>query len=499
MTDAYAILQNTELSEPIDEAYFHQLIKDFQASFLTCKNLYERIDKHRYPDQVKNEVLDELYKYLHVIQYRPEMQDIDEAKKTGGYVPTKINEIWRSDKTLKSLYNAVKIYVELRKKDFNTIAIHVAEYRAMNKLIPIIKRSVRKNKPVREVPNLTNNNKAMSNLAPGKIGFSSRFYEPLRILIGRVDANHVFKAVYNEDRETYSSPYLYENYINDIEPVTTSDKIVNSVKKYFADNLYNKDEIKLLLADLMPYITTFGDRTIKYLTERMDVSTEVTNQHLGYFSECEKTIKSLYLIRELVSSELTAYYTSVVSGKTLEKNNRPTIESPVEIYKDILKIFTEYGRDLETKPRVFTGQTEEGLRDHFLTNLTGRYAKTTATGETFNKGGKTDILLKDHFGNNLFIAECKWWNGASGFQAAISQLFDNYISWRDTNLAILFFVDNKDFSNVLSQAEEEARKHPYFIQFTSQNNDTNFSFIFRQKDDVQKQVLLEIMLFHFLS
>jgi len=92
MTDAYAILQNTELSEPIDEAYFHQLIKDFQASFLTCKNLYERIDKHRYPDQVKNEVLDELYKYLHVIQYRPEMQDIDEAKKTGGYVSMKFGD-----------------------------------------------------------------------------------------------------------------------------------------------------------------------------------------------------------------------------------------------------------------------------------------------------------------------------------------------------------------------------------------------------------------------
>jgi len=466
---------------------------------LTSENLYERIGKHRYPDHVKNEVLDDLYKYLQAIQYRPEMQDIDEIKRIGGYVPTKINEIWRSDKTLKSLYNAVKVYVEQRQKDFNTIAIHVAEYRAMNKLIPIIKRSVRQNKTIKELPHLNNTKNVMINRTPGKIGFSSRFYEPLRILKGRVDADHLFKPVYNEDKETYSSPYLYGNYRNDIEPVTASGKIVNSVRNYFTENLYNKDEIKLLLADLMPSVTNFGERIINYLTGRIDVSIEVRKQHEPYFTECEKTIKSLYLVRELIASELTSYYTSVVSDKMLEKENRPTIESPNEIYKDILRIFREYGRDLETKPRVFIGQTEEGLRDHFLTNLTGRYAKTTATGETFNKSGKTDILLKDHFGNNLFIAECKRWSGASEFQTAINQLFDNYISWRDTNLALLFFVSNKDFSNVLSQVEDEARKHPYFIQFTGRNNETNFSFIFRQKDDVQKQVLLEIMLFHFSS
>ncbi len=87
--------------------------------------------------------------------------------------------------------------------------------------------------------------------------------------------------------------------------------------------------------------------------------------------------------------------------------------------------------------------------------------------------------------------------GANGFHSAINQLFDNYISWRDTSLAILFFVANKDFSNVLSQIGEEAAKHPYFIQLMAHHGDTNFSFIFRQKDDEQKRVLLEVMLFHF--
>lgn len=175
----------------------------------------------------------------------------------------------------------------------------------------------------------------------------------------------------------------------------------------------------------------------------------------------------------------------------------PSSDFPDAIYKDVIKTLTDYGKDLEKKPSIYLNQPEEGLRDHFLTNLTGRYEKTTATGESFNKSGKTDILLKDDKGNNLFIAECKWWTGAVGFLNAIDQLFDNYISWRDTKLAIIFFVANKDFTNVLDQIEDEAKKHKYFIQFITRTNKSNFSFIFRQKDDEKNKVMLEILFFHF--
>jgi hypothetical protein len=181
----------------------------------------------------------------------------------------------------------------------------------------------------------------------------------------------------------------------------------------------------------------------------------------------------------------------------IQKIALPTTGFADELYEDVLKTLSAYGRDIETKPRVYGGQDEEGLRDHFLTMLGSRYKSTTATGETFNKGGKTDIMLKDDQANNLFIAECKWWKGAGIFQNTISQLFDNYVTWRDTKLAVLFFVDNKDFSNVLDQIKGEAALHPYFVRFVSKRNDTDFSFIFRQKDDPSHQVKLEILFFHF--
>jgi hypothetical protein len=181
----------------------------------------------------------------------------------------------------------------------------------------------------------------------------------------------------------------------------------------------------------------------------------------------------------------------------IKKKNSPSVELPEELYRNVIETINNYGKDLEQKPKLYKGHDEEGLRDHFLANLTGRYEKVTTTGETFNSNGKTDILLKDDRGNNLFIAECKWWNGPSVFHSTIDQLFENYVTWRDTKLAILFFVKNKDFSNVLKQIESEASKHKYFVEFIEVKDKTSFRFLFKQKDDENNKVSLEIMFFHF--
>ena len=86
-----------------------------------------------------------------------------------------------------------------------------------------------------------------------------------------------------------------------------------------------------------------------------------------------------------------------------------------------------------------------------------------------------------------------------GDSITINQLFNKYITWRDTNVAIIFFVKNKKFTSVLELINTETLKHPYYIEYLCTKNDSNFSFIFRQKDDFKKQVRMEIILFHFPS
>ncbi|MFN8395267.1 MAG: hypothetical protein U0176_11515 [Bacteroidia bacterium] len=170
-----------------------------------------------------------------------------------------------------------------------------------------------------------------------------------------------------------------------------------------------------------------------------------------------------------------------------------------EIYHDILKILFDLGKSMERKPSMYKNKAEEELRDHFLFVLETRYEGTTASGETFNKGGKTDIILKyANDGSNLFVAECKFWHGKSEFHKAISQLFDNYLTWRDSKAALLVFVQNRDFSNVLSTIKASTEEHPYYVDANGARGDSSFSFIFHLPNDKDKMVYLEIIAFHFV-
>src|SRR5579872_26906 len=142
--NAYLVLEMLDKSQVIDEAAFQQLQKTFEQAYLEERNYQERITYHRKPDELKNEVLSELNDELQRLHRRQEMLDIDVEKKAQGYVTTRIGEIWKADKRLKTLYNAIKKYCDVKSKDFNEIAVHIAEYRALHKLFFKIQRSIYK-------------------------------------------------------------------------------------------------------------------------------------------------------------------------------------------------------------------------------------------------------------------------------------------------------------------------------------------------------------------
>lgn len=185
-----------------------------------------------------------------------------------------------------------------------------------------------------------------------------------------------------------------------------------------------------------------------------------------------------------------------VVNKKNEFSSEPMMSK--EMYDDILRVIYESGKNMEKKPALYQKKDEEGLRDQFLFVLETRYEGTTATGETFNRSGKTDILLKyASDGSNLFVAECKFWHGIAEFQKAISQLFDRYLTWRDSKAALIMFVTNKDFSNVLSTLKNDIIQHPYFSKSIGQRGETSFSYLFHLPQDNDKPVHLEVMLFHY--
>ena len=168
-----------------------------------------------------------------------------------------------------------------------------------------------------------------------------------------------------------------------------------------------------------------------------------------------------------------------------------------EMYEDVLKVLYQAGQGMERKPSLYKEKDEEALRDQFLLFLETRYKATTGSGETFNKAGKTDVLLKYEDGTNLFVAECKFWTGEKDFLSAIHQLFDRYLTWRDSKAALLLFVTNKGFTSVVQKVRDEAAKHPYFVRTLAEREETSLAFEFHLPEDKQRLVRFAILLFAF--
>lgn len=161
-------------------------------------------------------------------------------------------------------------------------------------------------------------------------------------------------------------------------------------------------------------------------------------------------------------------------------------------YFEILQIIHDFGKVFERLPATYNEKREEELRDHLLLYLEPRFGETT--GETFNKTGKTDILIR-HENSNIFIAECKFWNGEKSYLDTISQLI-NYLTWRDSKAAVIIFVRNKKISNVLSTVKKVTPHHSNYIGHVDDKDESWFNYRFHIKDDPNREIKLAVLLFH---
>jgi hypothetical protein len=106
------------------------------------------------------------------------------------------------------------------------------------------------------------------------------------------------------------------------------------------------------------------------------------------------------------SSLAPTFSVPVTSRKTITPkplaSTAPFVQEPAldnSVYVEILQVIEDSGRVIERHPSLYEGKDEEGLRDYFIVQLEPRFEGST-TGETFNKSGKTDILMRCQ-GKNL--------------------------------------------------------------------------------------------------
>jgi hypothetical protein len=161
-------------------------------------------------------------------------------------------------------------------------------------------------------------------------------------------------------------------------------------------------------------------------------------------------------------------------------------------YQHILTVMRSMSLVIERSPQTFPTLDEEAIRTHFLIQLNGHY-EGTATGETFNAAGKTDILIRVD-DRNIFIAECKFWRGPSGFDEAIEQLL-SYLSWRDSKCALVIFNRTKNSSAVHAKMHDAIIARAEYRKTVTHEAHGDSRYVLVQNSDEGRGIIVTTMLF----
>jgi hypothetical protein len=177
-----------------------------------------------------------------------------------------------------------------------------------------------------------------------------------------------------------------------------------------------------------------------------------------------------------------------------EKNFKPEPALDDNNFQKILKIINDVGKNFERLPSTYKGKSEEDIRDHILLILDPNFELGSAGGETFNKSGKTDILLR-YDSSVVFVGECKYWKGEKVFLKTIDQLL-GYLTWRNSKVAVINFVQNNEFSDVLDKVKTSIKTHPNYLKELKANDETWFNYKFHLNGDRNREIDLAVISFH---
>ena len=288
------------------------------------------------------------------------------------------------------------------------------------------------------------------------------------------------------------STYIPQGTVRGSDLVLTFDRTSSDVSNIGSE--FDRD--KRIVADFLQWIADDVEKFNSSL--RQKVSQQLSARREKLVSD-RGVIESLGFPLKRRSGAPTTYAAPDVKRRVIPQlPPMPTVphkpEPALEIaeYEHILSVISSMVLVMERSPRAFKDMGEEDLRQHFLVQLNGHY-EGQATGETFNYEGKTDILIRAD-DKNIFIAECKFWTGPSGFTDAIDQLL-GYASWRDTKTAILVFNRDTAMSTVLQRIPETVKQHANFKAERDYGSEIGFRYVFGHRDDNDKDLILTVLVF----
>lgn len=173
----------------------------------------------------------------------------------------------------------------------------------------------------------------------------------------------------------------------------------------------------------------------------------------------------------------------------------PSSDSPFLRMDTILQAICRIGNGFTQNPQSYSKLGEEELSSIISVSLRS-IAGIDVTDEAVNRAGKVDIRIYDNKSDKVrLITECKIWTGESAVLPAINQLL-SYITSDNSHACLIFFVRNKDFSNVLNTAERAISSHINYVCKIDSPNNQWIEYRFKKIDDKYQYLNMNILFFH---
>jgi hypothetical protein len=160
-------------------------------------------------------------------------------------------------------------------------------------------------------------------------------------------------------------------------------------------------------------------------------------------------------------------------------------------FEEALRLLRAAGNALERSPNTTLKLTEEEMRDIMVVFLNG-YFEGQATGETFNAAGRGDIVVRAE-DRNVFVAECKIYDGRKTVDEAINQVLD-HSTWRDSKAVLLLLIPRRDVTTAVREAIDAVSAHENYVNTTgTQDVSSRSDFVYHARGDPSRLIHLTLL------
>lgn len=297
------------------------------------------------------------------------------------------------------------------------------------------------------------------------------------------------------------------HFFNLYPPNRLTDSTSNEILFEYIDFYKDAKKIKILFDNDLPALrqvfanlrhqyAQFNSGLKAFALREINAKREKLLQHANYLASFNIPLKTKANASKTFAIPSPALREKIIVKKP-EFSNQPFVPEPTldySFYQKILKLIDDTGRNFERMPSTYKGKDEETLRDHILLVLDPNFQMGSATGETFNKKGKTDILLR-YDSSVVFIAECKFWKGMQAFHETLDQLL-GYLTWRDSKSSVVLFVRNKEFIPVIDIIKRDISNHSSYLRTNYPKAENWLEYGFSLPNDPSREILLSVLAFH---